>query len=403
MTMRVRKADGTWKQLEWWKYRHGARVAPLWYQTPGQQAVPHKIIAKPDPGKIAPCKATNEWIAMKKTYVSISDEKWDEYKRYCLRDSYSKLYHLTRSQTHREYAMNVWEERVNKVPWHALGKIYIDEPDHAKVQKLAVAHKTDRRPTTLSEIAARLQLDETLLTMAGGIGAVMQKLPPKMMARFENLTEPRVPLPEYWKIDKSLQSWLSFIYSPAVTIPTDQTSKLKHIRIVKKVWDDICENISTITEKPTYIFILAANSAGKTTYVAKHQDSVDGDTMLNQVGILKALGSYSKIMDLEVDTMHRQLIHQKIMTSRQRTICTQISPRILVGDHTMRPFSVLLVVVDIPTRLLEDRMMLRGWDRAKIARRLARWRKTVEDVTNNKCGLSEAENEKIIFRNSFPK
>jgi len=367
------REDG-WKRLEWWSYRHGSSISPLWYGMSGPIQLPPEIEAKPIPLDSAPSGASQQWVELKKKVIPqhlISQDKWDFYLQQCLKESYSKLYTKQRSDAHKEFALRNWPERSNVMVAQELlvpGPAAI--PDQL-IQMWTSWAKTDRRATNTEEILARLQVDARLVELAGGLMRLLSHAPPHWLGRIEIPVDARtVPL-AFSRLDSALYSWIKSAFAIPIR-PVELRSSVFSSRCI----DDAVRvaSLANLSSRPVLTVWLAPNAAGKTTYTSAGVGREDLEHVLHKV----PSGSYimaQRHTDVEVArTGVRRQVDAYLVSHGVLELTTQFPPWTVLLGHSDRGYSIKLNIVDPEPDVLKRRLAMRaGWSEERIARSRSRW------------------------------
>lgn len=406
-TMRVPQDDGTYKKLEWWRYRHGNSIHPLWAGLSGGISTPHSIEAKPYAHPVARRQATKDWCSSREKRVGIrlKEEARAKYLDDCAKESYSSLYVRERSQKHRRYALDRWEERYSIIPQEEFNKVLIERVEDSVIAMQLPGLKNDRRPATYDEILSRLGLDSKFVEAAGGIDRVFQHLAPKYAAKYENPIVPRLLPIQYQSLDGAIKSWIKTAW--AMGIPTQQHREARyrgrHVRRLE-YQAPLYTNSSLVAGQITVI--IAPNAAGKTTYASKHYPLVgDMDEIVGRSGYRRALNSLVKAKSKQMEALLYLDFIRYMSAGSKDIFCTQWPLERWLPPRDARTWEAIVYIVDVPEELRRARLQERKWPEDKINRRLERWRDTVEQYKNGHGLSSLSQNEKtnIKYLQTFDK
>lgn len=389
------KTPIAWKQLEWWPYRNsGSTVHPLWYGTIGDSVPGPAIEAKPRPHSSVSALATKSWVHLKKLDIPIHNAKgWMQYEEMCTKESYSGLYVGSRADAHRTFALDVWPTRSTKP-----GGLEVpapNQPDYQRIATMILSVPVERRPARESEVLARMGLDAPLVAALGGLRTVLPSLEPHMMRHYSRPdTVGYQPLEMAW-LDPAIKSWYSATGMSQIDRPADYERRLQ------RYWPKPILSHNVDDAVPRYVF-LAPNCAGKSTFISTRPWCADSDAVFSTLTLVQATHVNSKLQFMPRPEALAQAVGHVLARQGYSGITTQMSPNDVLPYHTDRPFTVKLIVVRPDNTLLIPRMQQRGWDAAKIARRLARWDGMLERFLSHPSVLSPAETKAIEFHTHFP-
>jgi predicted kinase len=396
------QAPTRWKELEWWTFRHGSKVHALWAGTKGPQASPPAIAAKPAVKRTMPSKAADALIRQKARFLDLSEEKWDRYKQEVLKESYASLNLKARSDAHRDFARYTWPDRKTDPTTEDMLVASVKAPAlHVVLSRLSDSI-TERRPTSQDEILARLELDAQLLSLAGGWNAVVRRLPPHMMSKFEWPSEP-APVPMAWrKLDPAIQSWIAM--SGAVPIYDQQTGTKDRLAMLDVRLQNRGPHVRYENGKPVFLLFMAPNGGGKSTYAAQHSEFLDLDKAVIDTGTYGAYKTISKSKvgaDLVLPSL-QAILWRELRNGDYRGWLAQYQLSQLVPNPNEREFVVQVYLVDVPEHVIEQRLAARGWTQNRIDKRKARWLSVKSDAMTTRK-LSKHEKETMQILHEWPK
>lgn len=409
----VSEPDG-WRRLDWWPYRHGVGTAPLWYGLPGPLRPQPSIDAKPKPHVDLPTKATDAWIArrMDRCSLVLSDSQHAEYREYCMKEAYGKLYVRERADIHREYALRQWPKRdaSGTIPWYSFSNP-LPEPVAAEhVIRWMLMGPGDRRPATMDEVLSRLELDAKFVEIAGGLERVLPKLKHHVLAKFE-WPMSRGETPISWQYhDAAIAAWLSTtavvhrLYKEDVKYVWIKNVALPAIRNAQNAAHELAsESLHTQHHAPPVIFMyVAPNAAGKSTFVKSRSDAFDMDEVVDYTGMRTSNRMTMAIRSQLASYPLAERMENVVLAMQRNIMTTQYDITDMLRPHSERTFAVQLVIVDPPQGTLITRMMARGWPEDKIQRRLQRWQTIKDGYINNKSLiLSPTEKQSLVIVQSF--
>lgn len=374
-TMRAPMEDGSWRPLEWWAYRHGAGVHPLWYGMSGKTAVQPTIEAKVPPSDIAARNGAWAWLKSRerRARLTLSEENRDKYMAYLVKESHAALYVKSRVKNHLHFAQAAWPERSSAPLPRELLVNPIPAVDPDEIRRMAGWLKIDRRPTTLDEILSRMGLDAKFVEFAGGLSKVLQGLPPRLMGVFENPVNPRaIPL-KYRRLDPALQSWLAF--GTATNLgPVEHRATITTPRAMLVAWKRL-ETMSSFAKKGRagLVWIISPNAAGKTTFCNSRVGAADMDSIVARTGLRQKIRAWSRNPETAQWQFLGRSVMELILANGPLIVCSQWDPRLILLPAAERPFDIIPVAVAPPIAVLRTRMQARGWDPERIERRVTRW------------------------------
>lgn len=393
--MRVPTEAG-WKRLEWWSFRHsGLDAHPLWAGTLGPVAPGPSIEAKPMPGRAAKGQATHDWIAMKQRELGqgLKGHKgWEVYAKHCLKEGYASFYIRSRADTHREYALNQWPERVN----HPMG---LDAPapprlSNSVLNTIVMTNATDRRPAKEDEVLARMGLDAPLVAALGGLAAVLPHMAPTIM-RFYSSPDAvgHTPIELQWE-DPAVRSWWGSTAVGKTSTPAAQQ------RALEKHYPALLPE-KLLQRQRRWIFV-APNGAGKSTYCSTHPWCCDTDAIVSATHSSATIHMNTKLGVMpRPDTVARH-IHDLLTRLNYSAITTQMAPDMVLLPAALRAYDLQIVIVDVPRAVLFERLTERGWTYDKVIRRIARWDNVKSLWLSITHYISHVERSAIRVADSFP-
>lgn len=367
--MRVPTADG-WHDLEWWAFRHGANdYHPLWLGTHGASRPPPTISAKPDPHPSASGTATEAWLAMKQHDLQglpADMPAWDLYRGHCRREGYASLYVKQRARAHAKYALTQWPVR-----YSAPAGLHAPAPprwDAAELSQLILASPTDRRPATEEEVISRMGLDMAMVSAFGGLTKMLPHLRPDVLAHY---SQPELvgyaPVMVQWE-DSAVRAWYGCSAMGKIDSRKHWVAKLEKRYPRRK----------TAAEAMTVY--VSPNAGGKSWFSADRPACCDFDEVARRSGYRAAIRARAGQPLVPVDEGFRDFVSLLVTSLNYTEMTTQTTLSMLFRPPNERNYSLNVVVVDVCEELLIPRMAERGWPNDKIARRLARWRRTREQV-----------------------
>lgn len=365
--MRVPRAgaDGGWRHLEWWAYRHGAGEHPLWYGTAGPRLPAPTITADIAPPPAAPGRSSAAWTANKMRRLNLHSESVAaQYELACRVDGYASLYTRERARAHMDFAATKWPERLHPA-LVASGAPPPRMPD-AEVWALIRSEPPGRRPVARQEVLSRLGLDDRLVTALGGWVAALGQLKPDILARYEEPLDPvDVPLPLRW-LDPAITAWYS------VTAYNTAQRGLSVLQRVQKHWP-LTGPIQSEGAAHKVTLVMAPNAAGKSTWAASHAGNVDLDEVVQTYGLRDTLRAFGPGGLAAQPLALRAAVTDTLRQTGSLTFTTQADATLLVDMELIPPGQLRLVVVEPPSSVLRERMAARGWTAVEMDRRLRRW------------------------------
>nr|CAH2618739.1 RNA-dependent RNA polymerase [Bolbocoleon piliferum toti-like virus]CAI5383831.1 RNA-dependent RNA polymerase [Bolbocoleon piliferum toti-like virus] len=381
-TMRVPRPEGGYRKLEWWAYRHGSSVHPLWYGLAGKLKPAIDIAAKPRPHRIAPRRATASWVGsrMKMCRLRIKAEEKAELIDYCSRESYASLYRKERAAVHREYALTEWPERYQDPDYANMGTLWVGKPDEKALLRTLPEAECERRPATIDEVLSRFGIDQKMLDAVGGIGKMLANMPPYMVGKYENPRAPRLLPLEMRYLDGAIVSWLG--NARGIELPMQQDRKTQAAaRSAKLVWQRALVMQETKIMPSLVKVVMAPNGAGKTTYKRAAESGscgirsvLDMDDVLRTSGMQDAI-EYWQVGNMPPTLKSRYAAHMqgKMELEEAQEVLVQWDLRDWLPKPVDRPYVVEVQILLPNWAELRDRLLKRGWPEAKIERRRNRW------------------------------
>lgn len=408
-TMRVPNAgpDGKYRELEWWRYRHGTTVHPLWYGLSGESRAAPEIVGKVSPLAEAPSLATDSWIRSRQriTGVKLQADAVDHLRTQCLKESYSTLYTNERAKNHRIYAGSTWPERSSVIPYNELAYPVPPLPPINEIFQKLTSGEADRRPATADEVYSRFGMDAMFVEAAGGIDAVLKQLRPEVLCKYENIMVPKQLPIGYRRLDGALQSWLSVCGSAGLPMPENRDERAAPRIAKRQMYREPFMNKSTIAGVTIDVW-LAHNGAGKTTYVMSRPGILDMDDIVRKSGFRQLLKAHVHHPNPLLDAELAVEVEAQILNRECFSVCTQWElNRWLLPPH-IRGWNVQIHVVTIPAPIFVERLNERGWSQERIIRRWQRWQTqltNLKDRSYTQGVLSETEHENIMFHTEFPR
>jgi hypothetical protein len=396
-TMRVPQGELGWKRLEWWKYRNGEKEHPLWAGLPGDTEPPPKIEAKTLPHPSARHLATNCWLQLKmRQGIVMRDEQWKQYAEHCMKESYSKLYTATRASNHKEFARTRWPERSSTIPMSSMHLRAITPPNYDSIHRLLGCVGADRRPATLDDVLANMQLDSKLVELAGGLDKVIRMLKPHIMKFYTNpLSRPPLRTSMYY-LDPALRSWLT-----AASVPEAVERYPRPKRALRIDSPDTC-TIDSDDGLPWIDIYLAPNCAGKSTFAASHPGIADTDSTVAAERLKTQSRLCTIFSPFVVPESPLLTLIPTAMTAGATAFTSQYRLSDILRPPNQRDFHVKVTIVNPPPEILIPRMQARGWDQTKINKRLTRWTNTLRaSMVAAQTLLNNKELKLVSLREEF--
>lgn len=406
-------SDG-WRRLDWWPYRHGVGIAALWYGTPGPMRPPPSIEAKPMPAALMPLNATNAWItrAQIKSGIHLTDDQRREYQEYCAKEGYGKLYVRERADAHKRFALKQWpvRDKSGTIPWFSFAAPVPEPVAPQQVIRWMQMGPSDRRPSTMEEVLSRMELDQRLVEIVGGLPKTLAMIPPARLCRFEWPLEKRQP-PISWQYhDSAVAAWLSVnSLSRQLKADDDKYVWVRDVALPNNV--SYADDAHALASKASHdqhhahaviMLYVAPNAAGKSVFAKSRSDVADMDDIVAYTGMQeqnRITASYRN--QLRAYPLAERLEHV-VLTAHKPILTTQYDLPSMLRKHTMRSFGVIVTIVEPPVDVRRQRMLARGWDDDKINRRLRRWEDVKNTYITNSLGiLSGQERQALRFASSF--
>lgn len=356
--MRIPKPNKTWKQLEWWAFRHSEKGHPLWAGTPGARIDPPPIVSKTPPGHNVKRLASEAWLDKleKMVDIKLNEKQKINYLRECAADSYSKMYVKKRLEEQETITDETWPERTSTISGVDLvsGEIPV-LPVYRLVCDLT-AQPGDRRPASKDEIASRFGMDIKFVNMVGGFQTVLSRMLPHNAAKYEEPAEVRIVDWSYYRADDAIVSWATNTQAVALRNP---------------------RRPMLVGLKKRCLLTIAPNLAGKTTYVRAQKRlkrevlEVDQDPLLNRLFHLGRGHEGSK--SLGAMATARFAIWDRLTRGNLDEILTQrLLPSMLPTDAAEWNM-VDIRIVDPGLAILQRRGIARGWSQEYVTARYSAW------------------------------
>jgi len=367
--MRVKLADGSVKLLEWWTFRHGSSgVHPLWVGTWGVSAPMPAIDAKPMP-KYANMLGLDSLFCWRRRQMPNISFDEQNYRRLLAPEVYSSLYARARAEAHILFAQVHWPERYSK----PLLDAFVD-PVFAGEQWLLQTHRAfpppDRRPATLDEVLGRMGLDSMFVGAAGGIKAVLLKLPPSKLNKFE-IPIGKLQLPLFLrKLDPAIQSVLSTMRS----LPIPEAQRILGVgpgAVGRRLPALRYNSPHSFSREYVLNVVYAPNGSGKSTFCERVPGSVDFDVLIAAAHAQGSIHATSKQGILKT-SRSLDLLAASLQNSSVEWLLGQYPIHEYLSGVSALP-RIRVWLVDVDPRVLRERLLARGWTLEKIERRLSRW------------------------------
>lgn len=355
--MRVRDGEASHK-LEWWHLRAsgGLGSQALWNtDEPAPSAwVQQADLAKPPVLEAGVATmATDAWIADKKSMIPGLSVNWPAYRKSQLEAVYAPLYKGHQHDQLKRYAINAWPART--MAWQAPEERSAAVLESKDLTSLYYGAAPTRVIRDVSTLLARLRLDADLVAAAGGLQKVLAALPPHMLAKWEH-PQALLALPRYcaW-LDPMERAWLATRGWAAFPALGGRT---------KRALPGF-----NATEKGTLLVIVAPNGAGKSTLCSGHLGVVDFDKLSRSVGLMEQ----QRRVGVEALTpAQAQLLAAELERLNAACLVTQQYGDSLHAALQLRNDTVVRLAAPA-SAVLRQRLMQRGWDSARVERRLERW------------------------------
>jgi hypothetical protein len=383
-----------WKELEWWAFRHGSGAHALWSGTKGDATTPPTISAKPAADRRLPSLGAKAMIRNRKKFLNLSEEKWDRYEQEILRESYAALHLKARVDAHREYAKEMWPKRIHNVQDSDLMVAGPVAPSRSAVMSRLNSGGSDRRPSSVEEILARVDMDAQLLSLAGGWTALLGMLPKGMLSKFEWPSEPGV-VPLAWKmLDPAIQAWLA--QNTAMPMHAKNTGTPQRISAIKAGVGTVGVIALDKLGRQEYTVYLAPNGAGKSTFAWKQGDLLDLDKAVvdtRTYGAYKTVNRHKTEQEMFLENL-RTMLWQELQQGYYRGWVAQYKVSHLVPPRSERSYVVKIIVVEPDRAVIAQRLEARGWSKERIEKRWSRWESVKEDLKTTR-NLSQEEKKGI--------
>jgi hypothetical protein len=393
-TMRKPMVEGGYRELEWWEFRHGTSIHPLWYGLAGRSKPNPVIDSKVLPVEGAPSRATDAWLASRERMCGVifNADARDKLRMDCMRESYSTLYKKQRAKQQSRFAETIWPERRSRIPYEQFNEVHYCQADAAAVAAWLRSGESDRRPATMDEVLSRFGLDARLVEAAGGLNKVLANMAPSMMSKYETPQLPRLLPLECAALDSAVRSWLSMAH--AVPMPFQQN---RDWRSMRRYANGLMKDAMVMDKggsAPSVIDVYyAPNAAGKSTFTGLVIGVADMDEVMRNTGLHSDVGRYAgKELPETLRVELRYEVQRYIVRGGFSGVCTQYPPDAWLPKAVDREFRVQLWIVDIDDEVRAARMRARAWTEERIQRRLARWHVAVDDIMSGRSQvLTEAE------------
>jgi hypothetical protein len=208
-----RTRKGKWIQLEWWDMRHTASKTPLWENTgPGGNRVAPEIKTKIDPGHEIASLASQDllekyWPVLEHVPTAVTRA----YKAKKRTGSYAKLFTTYRLRFLEEQTAAFWPRRYSEICLPVdttAGDEDSPLPNYRVFLQACLKYDRTRRPNTEAEVLSRMRLDPDLVTLVGGLNAILKYQPPRTMANYTRPIQAMQPTVLGYALDPALRSWL---------------------------------------------------------------------------------------------------------------------------------------------------------------------------------------------------
>lgn len=203
--------NGNKRKLEWWKYRHGERIHPLWAST-GMDicALPVTAPPAPKPHSNAPRHATQAYAnRIAKMFSTVDGEKIGQYVDAVHADAYKALYSGHLAKVLLLQATDNWPER-SSTTYIPLTVLDLTSLSNTRAMRLVLTdQRRKRRPTTTRDVYARLGIDPRLVEMLGGLERVWRFIAPEKQMDLQEPDDTVKSIGDMMHIDTSLASWCS--------------------------------------------------------------------------------------------------------------------------------------------------------------------------------------------------
>lgn len=388
-----------WKYLEWWTYRHGSSLHPLWANTNGPTAPPLVVDAKPLAPRSYPRAATDAYIAARRNQLPLSADKWERYAVQRLRESYATWFMKQRADAHSHFAKNVWPTRTHTPSEDDLNARTLSMLSREEVLNMLAAIQLDRRPTTTAEVLARMDLDEQLLSLVGGWANLRALLPMELLSRYEHPATPRMVRPEWWHLDPALRSALAHSHAAPEHPGIGATDPTLTMRAVNASISS--RNAALASTSEVITLICAPNGGGKTTFANTHPQYADLDELVVAIGIYDAYRRFSKHKQRLLPPVDARDAIWTVLRNRQYVgLLAQYTPTELIPPPSERSWRVKIIVVDPPEELILARLRARQWSEERIHKKYSRWREAINKL-HTAISLTDEERASIKHTNSW--
>nr|CAH2618755.1 RNA-dependent RNA polymerase [Planotaenium ohtanii toti-like virus]CAI5383898.1 RNA-dependent RNA polymerase [Planotaenium ohtanii toti-like virus] len=389
------KRTTQWKQLEWWAYRHGQNYSPLWLNMPGPILDMPVIDAKPLPPPEAARLATEDWIKSReqKAGLKLSKAALKMYTEQCLKQSYAAMYLKPRADAHRQYAREEWPSRTSNIPWNNFGQQEKYECKSSDILNNCSWAAQDRRPKTLDELLSRIGLDAAFVDAAGGLLAVLTKLPPSSLAKFENPVIPRGLPMKYRKLDTALQSWLATAYAIDIPGPNDKWEILPKSRL--RIAARHAKHLEESNKLRNVHIVYTANARIARQYCRSKPNATTLEEIIRKTSMRTALKHWLTSTSSSYGELHKfkERVGLLLMNPEIDELASHMDPDIFIPKHTERSWTTTTTILITPTPTLKAEKRQEGWSDKEISTYLNRW-----DTIKNKITKGTDK-----FRNTLEK
>lgn len=399
--MRIPHGDGTgYEKLEWWSFRQGGTVHPLWAGTSGPSVAGPKTPSECRPRVPQDMKkASWDWILSRKRRMNlqIPEEKEEMLVSRCVEKSYAKLFESVRGETQRELARTMWPRRRNEPDYSAMHVMHHKPMKSRDVLYMLLGTQPDRRPTTLEEVLMRMGLDIDIVEAAGGLMAVYRHMPPQHQAKYENpITTVQLPV-EIMHVDQALIANASNVIGIKLP-PIEEPDVGRMTRVAKRIASQGPMGSLSKFVPSTISVVLAPNAAGKTTWAHEREGRLDMDKAISSQGMKKVLQWTAKFAKGRYSPAAAAAVEREIMRVGADSIATQWAPASWIGPPSKRGMRYDIQVWILPEETLQRRMYERGWTQEKMERRMQRWQQALEQLKEMPKWLTEEEYKNIEYK-----
>jgi len=213
-------------------------------------------------------------------------------------------------------------------------------------------HSTGRQPMDEAELCSRLGIDPQLVSMVGGMHKLGELLPGPRWARYENVTESKTLSARAQASSWAFRSWASradgLIPALHLVQPSVPLSKMR------------------------MIYVYAVNGSGKSWLVDKFSAWHDIDTLSSAISMTKPKAATG----LELYTARHNflvLVLRRAVAVNALVITGQWDPAEVVAAAAAIGITMKVDSYRPPNSVILPRLKARGWDDAKIERRVRRW------------------------------